>query len=61
MGTDWELKAERCGACSWDAVISDGRKWWRLSGYLTKSQALAAGSEEIRRRTTNQEKLCQEK
>ena len=58
---DWELKAECHGLGNWHAVISDGRKWWRLPGYLTKSQALAAGSEAIQRWTSTEETTCQEK
>lgn len=60
VSTDWELRTERHGAGNWHVVIGDGRKWWRLSGFLTKSQALAAGSAEIRRRKINQETTCRE-
>lgn len=58
---DWELKAECHGLGNWHAVISDGRQWVRLPGYLTQSQAIAAGCESIQRRTSKQETTCQEK
>ena len=57
---DWELKTECHGLGDWHAVISDGRKWWRLPGYLTRSQAIAAGCEAIQRRKIDQEMTCQE-